>query len=572
MSLEKKIIELKEKCSVYNTSYFLIFIAGVLIQIPQRNESPYLENLMSPLRQLFYLGILNSQTTSNKNIEKIEDKDWHKITKLLGEIESEYYKLLGGTLGGENQSKERIEQTMATMPTFMNYYFNGPLSYQEQEIERIEEVFKEFEPKLIEKHGITLSDLIVFYDFTNDIIEENLNRAVNFLDKEKWQKFTKSCIAKGIEDPKDWIKEDPEQFSAFLEFNNNPGSFLKIETDKIEFKNISKRNFIKILNLFCLKIQPKKEITYYTEDNDLMDFPFIKISETEFLPFYLKQFLNSAYTFLFKFSSEINSIKALKKRDDFVEIKTYNLFLDFFKKGAHYYTNYTIDNNKSEQDILVIYKNNALIIEVKAGSFRAPMREPNRAYKKLSSDFKKIIQNAYEQTLRVKNAFFENDILEIKNEKKQLLHKLNTRKYRDNLYSIIITFDRFGCIQTNLEPLLKIDNDDNYPWSINLDDFEAFLLSLKKEKNPVSEFFKYLKARENFHGHLICGDELELCGAFIQNKNKYLEMSDTEEIVFTHPELSDTIENIYFKGMGFKNERNLERKQDDTIRALYEKN
>lgn len=571
MSLERKIIKLKEKCSVYETSFFLTFISGILLQIPLRNESPYLKNLMSPLRQLFYLGFLNSQTTSTKKVGKVDDKDWLEITKLLSEIEYEYHKIIGD-LGKENKSYESINQIMATMPTFMNYYFNGPLSYQEQEIERIEEVFKEFEPQLIKEHQVSLSDLIAFYDFTNDIIEENLNRAVNFLKTDKWKEFTKGCIEKGLDDPKDWFQEDPKQFIAFLEFNNNPGSFLKIDIDEIEYKKISKKSFTIILNLFSLKIQPKEEITYYTEENDLMNFPFIKISETEYLPFYLKQFLNSSYNFLFKFCSEINSIKALKKRDEFVENKTYNLFSDFFKNEAHFYMNYSIDNNKSEQDILVVFKNMALIIEVKAGSFRAPMRDPNKAYNKLSSDFKKIIQNAYDQTLRVKNAFFENDILEIKNEKKQVLHRLNTKKYRGNLYSIIVTFDRFGCIQTNLESLLTIDADDNYPWSVNLDDFEAFLLTLKKKKNYISEFIKYLKFRENFHGHLICGDELELCGAFIKNSNQYLKMSDADEIIFTDPELSDIIEKSYFEGMGFKNERNYERKKDNSVRALYQKN
>lgn len=571
MKLDSKIEELKEKCSKYETNEFLTFLGGILLQISQREENPYLKKLMSPMRQLFFLGLLNSQKTNVSNAKGFSEEEWNEMANLLHEIEMEYFYLLGFPKGGK-ESKEEIQKISVTMPTFMNYFFNGPLCYQEQEIERIERMFIEFEKDIFQHYHVNINDFIVFYDLTNKIVNDNLNKAVTFLQPERWQEFTQKCIAKGLFDPEEWINEAPEEIYGYANFMQNPGSILKLDINKINFENISKETFMKILEIFTLKIETKNDITYYTEENALMSFPFIKINDNEFLPFYLKQYLNATYSLLFDFCCKIDRVKALKKRDVFIENKVYELLNDFFGKDGFIYTNYSIDDNVSEQDLLVIYKGFAIIIEVKAGSYRAPMRDANKAFNKLKSDFKKIIQNAYDQTFRVKKAFYENAVLTIKNEKKQDLYKLKTGKYYNNLYSIIVTFDRFGHIQTNLNDMLEIDKEDNFPWAVNIDDLEAFMLTLKKRKNKIYDFLNFLKYREQFHGHLICSDELELCGLFLKNKSDFINWSNKEEMIVTASDLTEPIEKSYRDGMGFKNERYLNEKKDGSTGFLYDKN
>lgn len=573
MGLESNIKRLKDLCSNYETLEFLTFLAGVLLQIPQRHDNPFLKKLMSPMRQLFFLGFLNSLSDPSKNQKGFSEEEWEEMADLLHQIEMDYFFLLGFPKNGE-ETKEDVEQISVTMPTFMNYFFNGPLSYQEQEIERIENIFSAFEDDLIHQYGITLADFINFYDLTNDEINKNLNLVFKFANPENWQKFTASCIEKGLHDPKDWINEAPDEIYAFANFMQNPGNFLKLDLNKIDYDSISKSRYEKILKLFTFKISQKEDIVYYTENNALMESPLIRLNKNEFLPFFLKQYLNAAYNFLFDFCSQIDKDKLLKQRDLFVEKKVETLFKDFFGKQASIYSNYSIDNNKSEQDLLILFKNTAIIIEVKAGSYRAPMRDPERAYKKLESDFKKIIQNAYDQTLRVKDAFYENESLIVRNEKKQKLDEFSTAKFRGNLYSVIVPLERFGHIQSNLQDMLEIDENDDFPWAVSLDDLEAFLLTLNKSKkrNKIQAFLQYIKIRENYHGHLLCSDELELCGLYLKRPKDFIAWSNKDEVIVTAADLTEPIEKAYSNGMGFKNERNFKAKKDKTTGILYSNN
>lgn len=566
MELEKKIKKLKEIVSEYETTEFLTFLAGILLQIPQRHENPFLKNLMSPMRQLFFLGLLNLNRNSNKDKKGLNEKEWDEIASLLHGIEMEYFYLLGFPKQGK-ESREDIEKISVTMPTFMNYFFNGPLTYQEQEIERIEEVFKDFESQIIQSLGISLSDFIAFYDIINDTIDKNLNFAVKFLNKKKWQEFTSKCIQKGLLDPKTWVDEAPEEILAFLNFVRNPGSFLLIDLNKLDYSNLSREKFEKIINYFLSSPKSTDEISYYTDENELLKKPFLKISETEYLPFFLKQYLNSCYNFLFNTCLKFNKDKALKCRDIYVEQKTERIFKKLFKNEGHFYSNYSVDNGNSEQDLLILYKGNAIVVEVKASSYRAPMRDAHKAFEKLKSDFKRSIQYGYEQTSRIVKAFQATDKLPILDETKKLLYEVPTKRYK--IYSIIVTLERFGHIQTNLEEMLQIDGSEEYPWCVNIDDLEAFILTLYKRKNRIQSFLTYLDYRQNYHGHLICADELELCGSFLIDEKKFKLQSLAEETIAAMPDLTEPIEKSYREGMGFDNERHWERKKNKDARFLY---
>lgn len=568
MSLKSKIELLKRKCAGYDTNIFLTFIAGVLIQISTREENPLLKHLKSPQRQLFYLAFLNTRCSSKGIKNEPTQDEWDEMTILLDEIEMEYLFILTSS---ETKTEEDIKKTLISMSTYMNYHFNGPLSYQEQEIERIEKIFNLFKPILKKELDIIPSDLIKFYEIIDNQIDENLNKALTLYNPDNWKKFTQSCIDKGIDEPRDWIFEAPDEISRGINFMKNPGSFLVIDLNEIKYNSLSEEKFKKILELFTFQIEETDELVFYTEANGLMEKPFVKLSEDTYLPFFLKQFLNASFNFLFTFCSKHDERKTFRQRDRFLEDKVFELFSDFFREDGFIYANYSIDENRSEQDILVLYRQFALIIEVKASTNRAPMRNVDAAFKKIKSDFKKTIQNAYDQTNRVKNAFFENDVLLIKNNKKQVINKIQTSKYRENLYSIIVTYDRFGHIQSNLKELLIIDENDDYPWSVNLDDLEAFLLTIGKRRNKKQSLLTFLRHREKYHGHLLCTDELELCGLFLSSIKSFIHYSNFNKMLITTPDLTNPIEKAYSNGLGFKNERNYEVKKDKSMRYLYQK-
>lgn len=233
----------------------------------------------------------------------------------------------------------------------------------------------------------------------------------------------------------------------------------------------------------------------------------------------------------------------------------------FNEKKNKIYFNYSIDSH-SEQDILIIHKSLAFIIEVKAASFREPMHEPIKAFDKIKSDFKKNIQEAYKQCLRVEDAFELNDTVNIYDKKGKLIDAINTSDI-ETTYSIIVTLDRFGVIQSNLGLLLEIEDDLPFPWCVNIDDLETFLLMLKKQKKAQKQFEKFLAHRELLHGRLHASDEIDVCCWYLRDEKDFINgCKDFHSYIIASPQESDMVDKTYFSkgGLGFKNERNMDLK------------
>ena len=128
-------------------------------------------------------------------------------------------------------------------------------------------------------------------------------------------------------------------------------------------------------------------------------------------------------------------------------------------------------------------------------------------------------------------------------------------------FSIIVNLKSFGQIQNDLSTLIKLENDDDvYPWAVKLDDLEIFLLTLISRKKKPIDFVNYLLMRETLHEKLICSDELEICGGFIEGKLKQKKV-DYADVIKTHPRMGELFDYQYNKGMGFKNEKYLNEKQ-----------
>ncbi len=65
--------------------------------------------------------------------------------------------------------------------------------------------------------------------------------------------------------------------------------------------------------------------------------------------------------------------------------------------------------------------------------------------------------------------------------------------------------------------------------------------------------------REHLHGKLICSDELQVCGGFMSRKIT-IDSIEATDIILTKPELAFQFDEQYKKGMGFKNEKDMDKK------------
>ncbi|WP_346854961.1 hypothetical protein [uncultured Draconibacterium sp.] len=570
--LETKISELKSLVSQFETLDFLQHVSLTIMRIGERETSPLFKNLLSPHRQLFYLASLHLETTQTDKKIVPSEKEWHKMTELLRDIELYYIDHIWQIDNLDSMSEEEKDKVTVALPTFMNYFFNGSLSYLEQITERIRKTFYRYDDKIKEKFHLSIDDFLECFEFIEKEANAKFNSPVEFIKNSKWQDFTSQMISNGISDPKDWIKRAPVEIrelmenSDFIDSMKNPGRFLIFDIENL-INQFDSDKLLNFLTIFSCNKEEREQILYYTDANILLNKPIYKINSTKFFVFHINQTLSAIYEKLYQFCNDLTNGKIHLQRDKFLEQKTKEIFENFFPKDAKIFTSYNVDGH-SEQDLIVIYKSSAFIVEIKAANSRAPLRDPYKAYDKIKSDFKKSIQYGFDQTNRVFEKFDSNEPFDVRAKNKKILTTINPRKF-NNVFSIIVTLDRFGIIQSNLEYLLQIDDYTPFPWAVNIDDLESFLLLLKKRGGHLRNFFTFLTNRELLHGHNVAADELDICCMFFDKPKQFIEYCNKEDTIVFREDWTNVLTREYNKGLGFKNERYWKQKKDGTTKFIF---
>ena len=118
-----------------------------------------------------------------------------------------------------------------------------------------------------------------------------------------------------------------------------------------------------------------------------------------------------------------------------------------------------------------------------------------------------------------------------------------------------------------LSNLLQKESEAHYPWSVGIDDLEAFVLLMKKlKKGKLADVFsEYLDFRERYNGHLMCFDELELAGYFFVDKKHFEQYADNTNYFATNIRMSQIFDAHYACGLGFQNELNMDVKSEGEI-------
>lgn len=563
-TIEEKIGRLTALISACDTTALIKFLAFQMIQMENRDENSFIKGLGSPLRQLMYAGDLAIQTPKAPGPLKIAlesdqwEADWEEIKQLLIDIESVYFKTQTATAATEEDQRKLL----VAGPMFMTYYYNGNLSYHEQNSERIERTFSNNRDLLSEKTGITAADILAFREAAVTLTDARINNAYRIGATPSLKIFVDS---KGQEEPDiDNLTEEEKQiFADFKTLLFSPGDIFMFTSDQFPESLITKEKAERIFSLLSCSQEERDEIIYYTQDSLLMAKPLYRTPEGKYILIHSNQFFTAAYDMLFGIVKADHPHRAYKQRDQLLEQKVLEVLQRFFGKEAHFYTGYYVDG-KSEQDILMLYKGMALIIEVKSAAYRGPLRDLSKAYERLASDFKASVGYAYEQTWRVKKKFLEGKPFDVCNEKGKVLYTIQPNRYTD-VFSVIVTLERLGLVQSDLSLLLKIEEEDNYPWSICVDDLEVFLLALRREGKSTQPLRTFLTHREAFHDHVFCTDELELCAYFMINQQQFIEHAYMEETIATDPRTTEFFEKYYTTGLGFSNERHLKEKRSGKV-------
>ena len=563
---EEIIKELSTLICDFQKDSFLPYLTQMTTHIDQRETSEVFKNLMSPMKQFVYLtDLFFSVETGGSKVGFSED-EWGKITYLLNEIEMTYFGDIGFYDEKINDSRN-LDKVSVSLQTFLNYFGNAQLSYDEQTLERLQRNCGVFDEDVKKHLGFSVTESITFCNHIKNLINKKFNDCnYYFLNREEWTKLTDKFIKRGVVDPMEWMNE-PE-LELVKEFMYKPGFIFIQNLDDVYKVNLSTDVTKSLIEFLTYEENQKKgEIVYYTDNNPFFDTPLIKLNDTEFLCPQYKFLIESFYNRVNSKLSEIKKEKYTQYKNLMLEKKVEEVFRKLFGKEALIFDSYYVDKKRSEQDLLIVFKGFFFIVEIKDTLFRAPMRDPIKAFDKIKSDFKKSIQYGYEQCVRVENKFEEGKPFEIfDNKTRKSIFQIKPNKVKD-YFSIVVTQFKYGNIQTNLENLLTKDEEALYPWSVCIDDLEAFVLALKKLNKTAArtQFINYLKHREAYNEHVICSDELELCGYFINSPNDFEKFSIIEETFNADPRMSELFDAEYYNGLGFENEIDIEVKRNRKV-------
>jgi hypothetical protein len=564
-TVEEIIDDIKKQLMYVKEESFLIHAMRLIIELDSRATSSLYTHLQSPIRQTLYLIDVYYSIEIREESDNMSEERWNKIAILLNEIEMTYFVSIGFPNNGGLYHDERDKKTEVSLATFLGYFSNAVLSYEEQTRDRIVRYIKPYDEYIQSCYGFTIDEALKFIIHVRGLINNKLNDIFQpYADifvlykthPEEWRKLTRKFEERGLNDPHDWWNE-PELSDLKKAATTNPGEVLVYETKELMNVEIPPNSLQCILDFFSYnKDLLKGKTIYYSDKHHSESHPLVQIGEKCVCP--TSKFLFEGLFFRLDevLMKEEPSGKYKQKKGTAFEKKVREVFQQFFPEKTKIFTNYSVDG-VSENDLLIISGNDCIIVEIKSCNFREPFRDPMKAYERIKRDFQKAIQLGYEQCRRVEKIFLANQDVNIYDAENE-----NTSLYRlkkediGGVWSIVVTDFKYGVIQTNLSKLLEKDEDALYPWSVSIDDLEVLFLLMKKMLKGIApaRFIEFLDYREKLQEHVLCFDELEICGWYLNDRKQFKEYAGKNMIFATTSDMGAIFDAYYHVGLGFKDE------------------
>lgn len=571
-TIEEIVCDLEKELAPVKEESFLIHAMRLIIELDAKQNSPLYTHLLSPMRQTLYLIDVYYSIDMREASVDMNGERWERIAILLNEIEMTYFVNVGFPNDGDLYHDERDKKIGVSLATFMGYFGNAVLSYEEQTLDRIVRYLKPYDEYIKLRCGFEINEAVKFILHVRELNNGKLNSICQpFADNlryysahpEEWCKMTQKFEERGLDDPRDWWYQ-PELKGMLDSLTTNPGEITVHELKELMNVDINTENLCQILKFFSYdKDSQKGKTIYYAGKHHSESNPLILVGGKYVCP--CSKFLFEGLFFrLDDMLIKDVSTKKYKQNKDFAfEKKVAEVFRTFFPKETKIFANYSLDGI-AENDLLVIIGNTCIIVEIKDCKFREPFRDPLKAYDRIKRDYQNAIQLGYDQCRRVEKVLLNDkdvDILDADDKKKVLYHLKNGRI--GEIWSIVVTDFKYGTIQTNLGNLLEKDEEALYPWSVCIDDLEAFFLLMKKLLKGIapSRFLEFLDYRERLQEHVVCDDELEICGWYLNDREQFKKYADKDMIISTDYNMGAIFDAYYHVGLGFKNELDLEYKK-----------
>ena len=570
---EEIIQDLQKEMRPVKEESLLTHAMRLFIELEHKTTSPLYTHLQSPMRQTLYMIDVYYSIVNREETVDMDEERWNRIAILLDEMAMTYLVNIGFPNNGDFYNDERDATIDVTLCTFIGYFENAVLSYEEQTLDRINRNLKPYDELIRKKYGFTIDEAIRFVLHVRDINNAKysiiMRPYVETLSyyatrPEEWRKLTSEFMKRGVTDPRDWWYE-PELSGMLKTMTTNPGEISLHTVDVLEDVEIDSDSLKHIVDFYSYdKELLKGKTIYYADKHYSESHPIFKLGD-RYVCLINKFFIEGLYYGINEVLLKDDTVgqKYKQNKDDAFEEKVREVFELFFPKGTKIFANYSVDG-ESENDLLVVFGDTCIVVEIKNCGFRAPSRDPIKAFPRIKRDYENAVQLGYDQCRRVENVLLSGkdvDILDASNMHK-VLYRLKSKNIGD-VWSIVVTDFKYGVIQTNLGPLLKKDEEALYPWSVCVDDLESMMLLMKKILKGIApaRFVEFLDYRERLQGHIMCFDELEICGWYMNDREQFKKYADNDAMINTSPNMGTIFDAYYHTGLGFKDELDIDYKR-----------
>ncbi|HEY1940056.1 MAG TPA: SEC-C domain-containing protein [Candidatus Angelobacter sp.] len=227
----------------------------------------------------------------------------------------------------------------------------------------------------------------------------------------------------------------------------------------------------------------------------------------------------------------------LKNRDRATEGLAQEYIRQVFP-GAEIYQHYFVGKGTGEKDLFVRYDDSIILIECKNTKIRG-FRGRGDDLQNFESDFENSIQFGYDQANEVKQLIRSQEETTFFDEKSRPYFSVKNQEIKA-IYIVCITITPRGPFGTDLSYRLKKAGSEPFPLAINLFDFETVCKNFNDQ-----QFFSYLRARQELHGKVHTGDELNYAGYFLRFGNL-----DLTSDLFLHDDFSGIFDRMWYRQKG----------------------
>lgn len=410
-----------------------------------------------------------------------------------------------------------------------NMFIRGD-RYQIYEIPHLKSLLEAHNEELIKLYGISTADfiegmlniqksLLSIKNSFSKIFGENfdyISKVLNIF--EKYEEFEQSELEKNNN------ILDNDIMEKFIEnFNINS----EVSVDENIYDNFDLEKITKLPKDLLKDLSYKLNENKYFYNNDYAGYPLIE------LPVFSKPFINindKFYCFdyynlfdnIYRVMQKVIRSKDLSYKDKWMSVQmevTEKMVVDMFKKllpNCTIYTSNYYPKNKSlkqcnENDILILYDDNLIIIEVKAGSYsyRAPILDIESHINSL----KTLVEKADGQAQRTLDYFKANKKAKLYDSDKNEKCEINIEEFNE-ITLMSVTLDNFNEFCAKIEKM-KFLNINKNSIALSIDDLRVY----SDYFDSPLEFLHYLKQRKmaTENKNLYLNDELDHLGMYIEH-------------------------------------------------------